>query len=138
MGTGVKNWFILRPWQLPDPYPEWGAPSPSNFLLAQNVGRMVRQRKGTMKFCKVGFHKWVYTSDEEGRWCEKCQKKQQLNNEGKWVEVRSVKRAEDEKKFCQCPSDYTISIRSMSCPRCGLPRRPRVLPTKNGSAYQSR
>lgn len=91
-----------------------------------------------MKLCKVGFHKWAYTNEGVSRWCEKCQKRQELGASGKWMENRPSKRQENENKFCQCPSDYTISIKSMSCPRCGLPRRPRVLPTKSGSASQSR
>ena len=79
-----------------------------------------------MKFCKVGLHKWVYTSDECGRWCEMCHKRQELDDTGKWIDHEG-KRVE-KKKYCECPRDYTVSIRLMNCPHCGLPRQPRALP----------
>ena len=90
---------------------------------------MFRQRKGAMNSCKLGFHKWIDTDEGKARWCKNCQKKQVMNATGKWVESRSAKPSVDESKFCQCPRDYTISIKSMTCPRCGLPRRPRVVPS---------
>jgi hypothetical protein len=78
-----------------------------------------------MNGCKFGFHKWVYTDEDKGRWCKKCQKKQVKSTAtNRWVESRP-KPLVDETKFCQCPRDYTISIKSMLCQRCGLPRRPR-------------
>jgi hypothetical protein len=80
-----------------------------------------------MNWCKFGFHRWADANDGNGRWCRKCQKKQERDVvAGKWVESRPVKPPlVDESKFCHCPRDYTISIRTMFCQRCGLPRRPR-------------
>ena len=75
-----------------------------------------------MNGCKFGFHKWVDTDEGKGRWCKKCQMKQERDAAGKWVESRPKKRSVDEAKLCQCPRDYTISIRSKTCQRCGLPR----------------
>jgi hypothetical protein len=99
------------------------------------MGRVFRQRKDKMNLCKLGFHKWVDTDEGKVRWCKKCQKKQERNAVGKWVESRSMKPLVDESKFCQCPRDYTISIKTMVCQRCGLPRRPRVLPSRDNSLH---
>ena len=79
-----------------------------------------------MKWCKFGFHKWVDTDEGKVRWCKKCQKKQERGVRGKWIESLPKKRTEDETKFCQCPRDYTRSIKLMTCPRCGLPRMQRL------------
>jgi len=81
-----------------------------------------------MNSCRLGFHKWAYTNDDKNRWCQKCQKKQEKGASGLWVESRPTTPVIDDSKFCQCPRDYTISIKTMTCQRCGLPRRPRVLP----------
>lgn len=78
-----------------------------------------------MNSCKFGFHKWAYAIGGNGRWCNKCQKKEEKNAAGKWVESQKIKPAKEKPKFCECPRDYTISIKSMACPHCGLPRRPR-------------
>jgi hypothetical protein len=79
-----------------------------------------------MKLCKFGFHSWAYTHERESRWCTKCQKKQELDATGRWAESRLViTRPTDDEKYCHCPRDYTISIKTMTCQRCGLPRRPR-------------
>jgi hypothetical protein len=83
-----------------------------------------------MNSCKLGLHNWAYTNEGKGRWCKKCQKKQELNDSGKWLESGPTTPFVDESKFCQCPRDYTITIKAMACPHCGLPRRPRVLPVK--------
>ncbi len=87
-----------------------------------------------MNGCKFGFHKWSYTDEGKSRWCRKCQKKQEKGSARLWVESRTTKPVIDETKFCQCPRDYTISIRTMTCQRCGLPRRPRVLPSGSGDS----
>jgi|GEM_PF-1855398 len=78
-----------------------------------------------MNTCKIGFHKWVYTYEGNKRRCETCQKKQDMDGDGKWADTVTVKPPADAGKYCACPNDYTISLKSMSCPRCGLPRRPR-------------
>jgi hypothetical protein len=78
-----------------------------------------------MNLCKFGFHKWTDTAEGKSRWCIKCQKKQERDDTGKWVENRPMIQVVDETKFCHRPRDYTISIKSMTCQRCGLPRRPR-------------
>ena len=85
-----------------------------------------------MNWCKLGFHKWVDTDEGNVRWCKKCQKKQERGDTGRWVEGRPIKRPIDKTKYCQCPRDYTISIRIKVCPRCGLPRRPRVTASGSG------
>ena len=76
-----------------------------------------------MNLCKMGLHKWTYTNDGKGRYCIKCRKKEEQAAKGKWAASASTKRAEDKSKFCQCPRDYTISIRTNVCQRCGLPRQ---------------
>ncbi len=86
-----------------------------------------------MKSCKLGLHKWIYTTDGKGRTCGKCLKKQEKNVEGKWADSVLIKRPVDETKYCECPRDYTVSIKSMICPRCGLPRRPRIVPSGGNS-----
>lgn len=78
-----------------------------------------------MDTCKLGLHTWALTNEGKGRWCKKCQKKQEQDSAGKWIDSVPVKVGVDESKFCNCPRDYTISIKLMDCPRCGLPRRPR-------------
>lgn len=78
-----------------------------------------------MDSCKLGLHKWTYTNEGKSRWCGKCQKKEEKNAAGKWIESRPSKPKVDETKFCECPRDYTVSIRIQTCPHCGLPRRPR-------------
>ncbi len=75
-----------------------------------------------MNMCKLGFHKWTYTNEGKVRSCAKCRIMQEKAPKGKWVERVPVKKTEDKSKFCQCPRDYTISIRSNVCPHCGLPR----------------
>jgi len=80
-----------------------------------------------MNYCKVGLHKWFYVHEGNGRWCRKCQKRQEKNAAGTWIDSQPMpKPPKDEKKFCNCPRDYTISITTMFCQRCGLPRRPRA------------
>lgn len=81
-----------------------------------------------MNSCTLGFHTWVYIREGKSRWCKKCEKKQEMSVEGKWVESRPATRAVDKTKYCECPSDYTIAIKLKTCPRCGLPRRP--IPSK--------
>lgn len=76
-----------------------------------------------MNLCKLGLHKWTYANKRKTRSCMKCQIKQEKATKGKWVERLPVKRAEDKSKYCQCPRDYTISIKSKVCQRCGLPRQ---------------
>jgi hypothetical protein len=78
-----------------------------------------------MNSCKFGLHKWTYTNEGKVRWCQKCHKKEEKDARGKWVGSRSNPLPKDETKFCECPRDYTISIRIKDCPHCGLPRRPR-------------
>lgn len=75
-----------------------------------------------MKLCKFGFHEWTYANEGKTRSCRKCRKKQERAAKGKWVESLPVKQTEDKTKICQCPRDYTISIRTKVCQRCGLPR----------------
>ena len=87
-----------------------------------------------MNSCKLGLHKWTYTHKGKIRSCEKCQKKQEKGVGGKWVESHLLMRPKDETKYCECPRDYTVSIRLQMCPRCGLPRRTRVLPSGSGDA----
>lgn len=99
---------------------------------------MLHQRKSIMDSCKFGFHSWAFTNEGKSRWCKKCQKKQEQDEAGKWIESHPVKAPAVETKFCDCPRDYTISLKSMSCSRCGLPRRPRVIPTGGGDASKSR
>jgi hypothetical protein len=91
-----------------------------------------------MNSCKLGIHKWALTNEGENRWCTQCQKKQELDDEGRWIESLPTKKLVDDSKFCKCPQDYTISIKSMACPRCALPRRPRVIPSNNGDAWKPR
>ncbi len=76
-----------------------------------------------MKLCKFGLHKWTYTHEGKARSCMKCRIKQEKAAKGRWIESIPVKRAEDKSKYCQCPRDYTISIRTNVCQRCGLPRQ---------------
>ena len=78
-----------------------------------------------MNSCTLGFHTWALTNEGKGRWCKKCQKKQEKDTAGKWIESGPTKLPEDKTKFCECPRDYTISLKTMTCQRCGLPRRPR-------------
>ncbi len=78
-----------------------------------------------MDSCKLGFHKWMYVYEGTFRYCEKCKKKQEMNAAQKWVDCSQIKRPADDTKYCECPRDYTVSIRLKLCPRCGLPRRPR-------------
>ncbi len=75
-----------------------------------------------MIMCKLGIHKWTYTSEGKVRLCAKCRIRQEKAAKGKWVEIVPVKKTIDMSKFCQCPRDYTISIKSKVCQRCGLPR----------------
>lgn len=82
-----------------------------------------------MNWCKFGFHKWTYTHENKNRWCKKCQKKQERDAADKWVESRPAQPIKEEGQFCECPRDYTISIKTMLCPRCGLPKRPRIIPS---------
>ena len=85
-----------------------------------------------MDTCKLGFHKWAYADDNKSRWCERCKQKQKKDSAGTWIENRPVENmSQEEGKFCECPGDYTIAIKTMSCPRCKLPKRPRVIPTGN-------
>jgi len=91
-----------------------------------------------MNSCKLGFHKWAYTNEGNGRWCTQCQKKQEKGATGKWSESRIIKPVVDDTKYCDCPRDYTISIKTMACQRCGKPRRPRVLPSGGGDASRPR
>ncbi len=81
-----------------------------------------------MNLCKVGLHKWTYTHEGKVRSCLKCRKKQDKPAKGKWAESVAIKKIEDKSKYCQCPRDYTISIKSMVCQRCGLPRQLRQSP----------
>jgi hypothetical protein len=90
-----------------------------------------------MNSCKLGIHKWALTNEGKGRWCKVCQKKQEKDDAGKWVDS-SLKAVVNEAKFCECPRDYTISIKSMACARCGLPRRPRVISSGGGDASRPR
>jgi hypothetical protein len=91
-----------------------------------------------MNSCKFGLHKWMYAYEGTVRFCKKCKKKQEMNSARKWVESSQVKRPTDNTKYCECPRDYTVSIRLQMCPRCGLPRRTRVVPSGNGDAPRSR
>ncbi len=75
-----------------------------------------------MNLCKVGLHKWTYTHEGKVRSCLKCRKYEAKAAKGRWAESVPVVRAVDKTKYCQCPRDYTISIRSKVCQRCGLPR----------------
>lgn len=79
-----------------------------------------------MNGCKLGFHKWIYIREGKSRWCKKCQKKQEMSVAGKWIESRPVNRPVDLTKYCDCPRDYTVAIKTKTCQRCGLPRRPTV------------
>lgn len=94
------------------------------------ISQFAKERKSTMDSCKLGFHDWAFTNEGKSRWCKKCQKKQERNDAGKWNESQATAAPVNKQEFCGCPQDYTISLKSMSCPRCGLPRRPRVLPTR--------
>lgn len=79
-----------------------------------------------MNSCTLGLHAWAYNDEGKKRWCTKCQKKQEKDASGKWIEGRPAKQAPvDNAQYCQCPRDYTISLKTMKCQRCGLPRRPR-------------
>jgi hypothetical protein len=91
-----------------------------------------------MNSCKLGLHKWAYTHEGKVRWCKKCQKKQDRGAAGKWVESRPLARPKDNTKYCECPRDYTVSIRLQLCPRCGLPRRTRVIPSGSGDTSRPR
>ena len=91
-----------------------------------------------MNSCKLGFHNWAYAYEGKLRYCKKCKKKQEMNAAGKWVESRLIKPPVDNTKYCDCPRDYTVSIRLQLCPRCGLPRRTRVLPSGSGGASRPR
>jgi hypothetical protein len=84
-----------------------------------------------MNGCQFGFHKWVYIREGKSRWCKGCQKKEEIGRAGKWVEGHSTNRPVDKTKYCECPRDYTIAIKLIICPRCGLPRRPVVLPVRS-------
>jgi hypothetical protein len=75
-----------------------------------------------MKLCKLGFHKWTYTNEGKSRSCAACRRKEERGAKNKWGESIPKKPVEDQGNLCQCPRDYTISIKTKLCQRCGLPR----------------
>jgi hypothetical protein len=84
-----------------------------------------------MNSCKLGLHKWAYSNEGESRWCENCRKKQEKDDSGKWVDYHPQKQlVEEDANFCQCPRDYTISLKLRACPHCGKLRRPHILPSQ--------
>jgi hypothetical protein len=88
-----------------------------------------------MEICKLGLHNWSYAYEGSIRFCKKCKKKQELTGDKKWVNTDLVRRPANNIKFCECPRDYTVSIRLTTCPHCGLPRQPRII--RDRSASQS-
>jgi hypothetical protein len=81
--------------------------------------------------CKLGLHEWMYAYEGTLRWCKKCKKKQEMADSQKWVDTDLIKPKEDNTKYCECPRDYTVTLKLQLCPHCGLPRRPHKLPVKS-------